>query len=287
MGTERITSLACWRGPVTLDPISGGITNRNYVVRDGDRRYVVRICAPLPHLGINRRNEVACQIAAHAIGVAPAVVHHEDGILVSDFIDARTLSAEDLHDTDRLARLAELLRTLHGKWDRLVGEMLYFSPFQTVQTYAVTARQRDAKLPDNLSSLLDDARQLAHRMKPFTPVLCHNDLLAANILDDGRRLVLVDWEYGGIGNPLFDLAGISGNCGLSDDLERELLAAYRSRVVDEDLADLRILKTVSLLREALWAVIQTVASDIEFDYARYAEDNLHAYREARQRLDAS
>ena len=287
MSTDHISSLDCWHGPVDLEPIAVGITNRNYLVRDGDDRYVARVCEPLPHLGIDRRNEVVCQAVAHGFGVAPAVIHHQDGILISAFLDARTLSDDDLNDADRLTRLASLLQTLHGNWDRLVGEMIYFSPFQTVQTYAVTARKLGAELPADTDALLDDARQLARRLGPFTPVLCHNDLLAANILDDGQRLWLVDWEYGGIGNPLFDLAGISGNCGLSDELETMLLEAYRGKVIDQDLADLRTLKTVSLLREALWAVIQTVASDIDFDYHRYVDDNLRAYRQARRQLDAS
>ncbi|MFO0952449.1 MAG: phosphotransferase [Isosphaeraceae bacterium] len=163
--------------------------------------------------------------------------------------------------------------------------MLYFSVFQTVQTYTRSARELKARLPHDIDAMMEDARALARRMAPYVPVLCHNDLLPSNVLDDGERVWLVDWEYAGIGHPLFDLAGISANCALTPDAEAEFLLAYRGRLDPRDLAELRILKTMSLLREALWSVIQTVASDLPFDYVKYAEDNFGFYRAARAALD--
>jgi thiamine kinase-like enzyme len=284
---QRLQALDVWPGPTTMEPLPGGITNHNFLVRSGARAFVARVCVERPMLGIDRRNEVVCQRAAHALGVAPAVVHQESGVLVSEHIEGKTLTAEDVRDPAFVPRLAGLLRALHDGWDRLTGEVLYFSAFQTVRTYARTARELNARLPDDADGLLEDARRLARRVAPFVPVLCHNDLLAANILDDGRRVWLVDWEYAGVGHPLFDLANASANGRFPDALEAELLAAYRgSRAADpRDLAELRVFKAMSLLREALWSVIQTVASDIAFDYERYADDNFRAYREARGRLE--
>lgn len=283
---QRLMALDIWPGPAAMEPLPGGITNHNFLVRSGGRSFVARVCADLGILGIDRRSEVVCQRAAHALGVAPAVVHHEAGVLVSEYLDARTLTPEEVRDPAFVPRLAELLRTLHHGWDRLTGEMLYFSVFQTIRTYARTARGLNARLPDDTDHLLEDARRLARGLAPFVPVLCHNDLLAANILDDGRRVRLVDWEYAGVGHPLFDLAGVSANSQFPEALEVELLTAYYgTRAADpRDLRALHVLKAMSLLREALWSVIQTVASDIEFDYERYAADNFLAYREARGRL---
>ena len=285
--TRRLRALDFWPGPIDVERLPGGITNDNYRVRSAGRTYVARIGVERPLLGIDRRNEVVCQRAAHALGVAPGVAHHEDGVLVSDHVDARTLTPDAVRDPAFIPRLAALLRRLHDGWDGLSGEVLYFSPFQTARTYAETARALGAKVPDDLDALLDDARRLSCTISPFVPVLCHNDLLAANILDDGRRVWLVDWEYAGVGHPLFDLAGASANSRFPEALEHDLLAAYRGvRPVDpRDVGELRILKAVSLLREALWSVIQSVASDIDFDYPHYAAENFRAYREARARLD--
>ncbi len=278
---QRIRSLGFWPGPITLiEPLSGGITNHNYLVRAGDDAFVARLCVALELLGIDRRNEIICQREANALGVAPAVVHHEDGVLVSEHLAARTLKPADLRDPTLIPRLARVLHRLHDGWDRLLGEVLYFSVFQTVRTYTVTARTLGARLPDDIDDLLEDARGLSRQIAPFVPVLCHNDLLPANILDDGRRVWLIDWEYAGVGHPLFDLAGVSANGQFDEPLDVALLAAYRgtSTADPQDLRELRILKTISLLREALWSVIQTVASDIDFDYQGYADTNFLAYR---------
>ncbi len=143
-------------------------------------------------------------------------------------------------------------------------------------------RRLGAELPDDLDATLEDTRRLSWRIVPFRPVLCHNDLLPANLIEDGDRLWLVNWEYAGIGHPLFDLANVSANAALAEDQEAGLLAAYRESVAADphDLAELRIFKAASLLREALWGAIQSVASDIEFDFRRYASENLAAYRSA-------
>ncbi|MBI4585940.1 MAG: phosphotransferase [Planctomycetes bacterium] len=285
MSARIIRSLPCWRGPIELEPIPGGMSNRNYRVRDGRRSYVVRLSKPLPHLGIDRRNELLCHQAAWACGVAPAVFHHQAGVLVSEHVQGRTLTSAEVRRPQVLERLARTLKRLHGSWDRLAGELLYFSPFQAVRTYAATARRLGAWLPADLDRLLEDARRLSRLLSPFHPALCHNDLLAANLIDGGRRLWLVDWEYAGIGNPLFDLAGVSGNCALTPELEKTLLRAYFERLSRKILCELRILKTVSLLREALWGLIQTRASDLDFDYVKYAGDNFAAYKNARKQLE--
>ncbi len=129
--------------------------------------------------------------------------------------------------------------------------------------------------------MLADCDRLAREIGPFVPVLCHNDLLAANFLDDGQDLWLVDWEYAGMGHPMFDLANLATNGGFSEDEEADLLRYYQGEdsVSPRDLMELRILRRISLLREVLWALIQTVASDIEFDYQDYADRHLNQYRE--------
>mgnify|MGYP001245893646 CR=1 FL=1 len=283
--TDRVAALSCWSGAVTCEALAGGLTNRNYLVRDGDEQFVARLCDDRQFLGIDRRNERLCQIAACEAGVAPEVTHFEQGMLVSRFLNARTLADDDLQELALLLRLAQIIRQIHSASDRLTGELLFFCPFQTVRTYTQTARDHGAVLPPDIDQLVEDSRKLSHRMSPFRPTLCHNDLLAANIMDDGERLWLVDWEYAGIGNPLFDLAGASANAGLSDQLEVHFLEAYAGSVTDALLHEVRILKTASLLREALWAVIQTVMSDLDFDYAEYATENFAKYRQARLDLD--
>jgi thiamine kinase-like enzyme len=282
----RITSLSCWNGELTIEALSGGITNENYLVDDSGQQYVARLCSLLPHLGIHRDNEVACQRLAAGLGLAPDIHYHQETVLVSTYIHAKTLTAEDVRQPSLLQRLADTLRRLHEAWDQLEGELLYFSPLQTMRTYAATARRLGASLPADLDEAIDEASQLMHQVSPFTPTLCHIDLLAGNILDEGDRLWLIDWEYAGMGNPLYDLANLSGNCQLTEEQDQILLTAYRGRCVDSDLHDMKILKVLSLLKESLWAFIQTKASDIDFDYAKYARDNYQSYYVASQKVSS-
>jgi thiamine kinase-like enzyme len=283
--TRRLRSLDCWQGPIRVEPLPGGITNRNFLVRDEGTTRVARLSEERALLGIDRRNEVVCQRAAWACGVGPEVLHHEDGLLISQHLPGRTLARADLQDPAVLSRLAATLRRLHGGWDRLTGEILYVCAFQVVRTYGRTALHLGARLPADIDGLLEDARHLSHHVAPFRPVLCHNDLLAANLIDDGADVRLVDWEYAGMGHPLFDLANVAANGALSEVLEDGLLAEYRGAVDPRALFELRLLKAMSLLREALWSAIQSVVSEIDFDYLNYANDNFLAYRRARARLE--
>ena len=153
----RLSRLDFIGSPIDVEPIAGGITNHNFAVRSGGRAYVARLCEERPLLGIDRRNEVVCQQAAAARGLAPEVVHHEPGLLVSRFVEGRTLAAADVREPALLARLADLLQRLHQSWDTLTGEVLYFCPFQTVRTYARSAARLGAERPAEIDALLEDA----------------------------------------------------------------------------------------------------------------------------------
>lgn len=279
---ERLRSLDCWWGPIEVETLGGGITNHNYRVRFNENEFVARLSVERPFLGIDRRNELLCQRLAFERGIAPEVVHHEDGALVSRFLSGRTLTTDDFREQSTIVRVADLLRLLHTPAP--AGAILGFCAFQTVQTYAETSRTLGAELPTDIDFLLEECQRLSDQTRRFEPVLCHNDLLASNLVADNDHVWLVNWEYAGIGNPLFDLAGLAANNAFTEAMEVELLTVYRGTLEPEDLRDLQMLKAASHLREALWSVIQTVASEIEFDYHRYADKHFSAYRDALRRM---
>ncbi len=276
---RRIRSLPLWSGPILLHRLEGGITNRNYLVDDGNEQFVARIGEELLVLGIDRRNELQCHRAAEALGVSPPLVYGDNGVLVSRYVPSRTLDPAGAREPGFAPKLARLLRQLHKGWDGLIGDLLFFSPFQASRTYLATSRQLGAVLPADIDLMLDATRKLSHAIAPYVPTLCHNDMLPANVLDDGRRVWIVDWEYAGMGNPLFDLAGFSANCGYSEAHDIELLESYRGEIRRHDLYELRVLKAASLLRDALWGVVQTVASDLDVDYREYARFHFEKFRE--------
>ena len=281
---DRIQSLDIWRGPVDIAPLVGGITNRNYLVSNGGRRFVVRLGSDIPVHHISRANEVAASRAAHAAGLSPAVIHHEPGIMVLDYIDAKPLSAEDISKPAMMARVVRLVRSCHrdvGKHFR--GSAAIFWVFHVVRDYAATLDVGGSQHKLHLTSFLDIAEQLEQRAGPFEIAFGHNDLLAANFLDDGDRLWLIDWDYAGFNTPLFDLGGLASNNEFSEAQESTMLEAYFEAPATDDLRRrYQAMKCASLLRETMWSMVSEIHSDIEFDYSSYTAENLRRFESAWQ-----
>jgi thiamine kinase-like enzyme len=273
---ERIHALGIWQGPIDIVPITGGLTNRNYLVRDGAQRRVVRLGDDIPVHHINRQNELAASRAGHAAGISPAVIHHAPGVLVLDFIDAKPLSPDDVRKPETLARLIPLIRACHRDMARhFRGQALIFWVFHVIRDYIANLKAAGSLYAPLLNELLAKAERLEEAAGPFEIAFGHNDLLAANFLDDGRRLWLIDWDYAGFNTPLFDLGGLASNSEFSAEAERMMLETYFDRPLTVDLSRrYQAMKCASLLRETLWSMISEIHSTIDFDYAAYTAENL-------------
>lgn len=281
---DRIQSLAIWNGPIEIAPLVGGITNRNYLVGNAGRRFVVRLGSDIPVHHISRANEVAASRAAHAAGLSPAVIHHEPGILVLDYIDARPLSAEDIRKPATMARVVSLVRSCHRDIGRhFRGPAAIFWVFHVVRDYAAALDAGGSRHKALLPSFLEIAERLEREAGPFEIAFGHNDLLAANFLDDGKRLWLIDWDYAGFNTPLFDLGGLASNNEFSQAQEEAMLEAYFEADVSDDLRwRYQAMKCASLLRETMWSMISEIHSDIDFDYSSYTAENLSRFESAWQ-----
>lgn len=282
---ERAARLSCFTNPQDIVPLGGGITNVNLRLRDGDRNYVVRLGDDIVEHGVMRWNELALSRAAEAGGFSPAVVHHEPGVLVLDFLDARTFDDSAVRDPANLTRIIDLVAKVHRDLGtHLLSPVLTFWPFQVIRTYASRLRSDGSKHASTISQLLAQTGTLEQATGKVDLVIGHNDLLAANILDDGDRLWLIDWEYGGFNSPLFDLAGLAGNNGLSQDQECAMLEQYFSSTADEHWRPYQAMKCASLIRETLWSMTSEIHSRIDFDYATYTAENLQRLQTALQDL---
>jgi thiamine kinase-like enzyme len=284
----RAAALPIWKGPVEPRPLAGGITNTNFTVEDGGRRYVVRIGGDIPLHGVLRFNERAASEAAAAAGISPAVIHAEPGVLVLAFVEGRTLTPADIRERAMQKRILPLLRRAHREMpDHLRGPMLAFWVFHVIRDYAHTIRDGGHRLAPLLDGWLATATRLERVVGRIDLVLGHNDLLAANFIDDGKRIWLVDWDYAGFNSPLFDLGGLASNSELAEADRLWLLEAYFDRPVDEELArQSRAMLTASLLREAMWSMVSELHSAIEFDFKAYTEENLARFERALEAFDA-
>jgi thiamine kinase-like enzyme len=280
--SARVAALDIWFGRVDPMPLAGGITNQNFKVEDRGKRYVVRVGSDIPVHGVVRANELAASRAAYLAGLAPGVVHAEPGIMVFDFIEGRTFTPDDIRNPDNLPRLIEMVQRCHRDIPQyLRGPGAMFWVFHVVRDYGHTLRDGGSRHLPILDDLLARAARLETTVGPIDVVFGHNDLLAANFLDDGKRLWLVDWEYAGFNSPLFDLGGLASNSELSCEQAEAALALYFGRPVDDELRRRAAAMTAaSLLRETMWSMVSEIYSAVDFDYAAYTAENLRRFEAA-------
>jgi thiamine kinase-like enzyme len=284
---RKVAALACWRRPVEPVPLGGGISNHNFLVEDGER-YFVRIGEDFLVHNVLRTFELAASRAAHAAGISPAVVHAEPGAMVLRYVEGRTLASEDLQSEPMLGRAVPLLRTAHQAIPRhFRGPAPIFWVFQVLRDYGARLAADGHRLAAELPRYLAAAERLERMVGAVEIVFGHNDLLAANMIDDGSRLWLVDWEYGGFNSPLFDLGGLASNNELSPQLEERLLELYFEAPVTDDLRRrYRAMKCASLLREAMWSMVSEIHLTIDFDYHAYTAEYLARFEQAYESCQA-
>jgi thiamine kinase-like enzyme len=278
----KAAGLSCWTEPVEPVPLTGGITNLNFVVAHKGERFVVRVADDIPVHGIMRFNELAASRAAFAAGVSPEVVHAEPGALVLRFIDGVTYGEAEVRAAHEAGRIVPLLRRVHDEMPKhFQGPLLALWVFQVMRGYAVTLRQGGSRMVGELPRYLGINAELEAALGPTTMVFGHNDLLPANFMDDGERLWLIDWDYAGLNTPLFDLANLASNNQFSAAEEDALLEAYFEAPVTDPLRlKLKAMKCASLLRESMWSMVSEIHLDIDFDYVAYTAENLERFERA-------
>jgi thiamine kinase-like enzyme len=248
------------------EPLDGGITNRNFRVRTAEGDFVVRVFGEKTSaLGIDRSAERAATEAAARAGVGPKLIAFTEELLVTTFIEG-----EPMPDV-RIEETASALRAVHA------GPALptTFSGVAVAEEYA----RRAGELPAELA--IGREVEAALHGPEHTPVPCHNDLLNANLIWDGSRVRIVDWEYAGMGDRYFDLGNLSINNGFSEqDDERLLVAYFGEPCTPARFASLRLMRIVSDLREAMWGVLQKSISTLDFDFGGYAVRHFARLRES-------
>jgi len=281
---DRIRALPCWNGSIEIAVLKGGISNESYVVTDGNGRHVVRFGHDYPFHHVFRDREIMTARAAHAAGFAPEVRYAEPGVMVSAFLDAKTFGSDDVV-RERL-RVADMLRGFHETMPRHVsGAGFIFWVFHVIRDYARTLEAGNSRLIRALPGYVALADELEAAQAPLPVIFGHNDLLPANILDDGHRLWLIDFEYAGFNTAMFDLAGVASNAGMSPDESRDFLTAYFDHEPGLDVTrSFAAMQCASLLREAMWSMVSEIhLSAPGADYETYTGENLDRLAQALDR----
>ena len=267
-----------WPGrDARFEILGGGITNHNLKVDVGGERFVLRVAGKGANLlGIDRVVELAATEAAAALGIGPEVVQfvEPEGWLVTRFIEGEIPSPERMREPETLHRVAAALRAFHDG-PEIPGT---FDSFRVVEIYRRTSLDRGGSVPETYEWAHEIAGRIETKRAAAAPAPCHNDLLNANFLDDGERLRIVDWEYAGMGDRFFDLANFSINHELDAAQSEALLSAYFGEVRRADLEALELMRFMSDFREAMWGVVQSAVSELDFDFESYASEHFERLR---------
>ena len=196
-------------------------------------------------------------------------------------MESRQLTSQELRAPDAIAEVAR--RAARRTTTRALELPTRFHVQEVVRDYAEVTRSRGGTLPDEFEDSLARADEIVaavaddpeHASRPN-----HDDLLAANFLQSAHGIVIVDWEYAGMGDPFFDLGNFSVNNELSDEDEESLLGAYFGEpATTRRRAGLKLFRFMSDLREAMWGVVQNSVSELDFDFAGYADKHFERLTE--------
>eukprot|EP01035_Chromulina_nebulosa_P021551 gene21551-27903_t len=267
-----LTKIPDWHGKdVSIQSLSGGLTNSNFKVLVDGVPYFVRVPGANTNLlAINRNNEVHNSRAAFVAGVGPKVLYHlsEYNVIVLEFINGKTMSKNSLNEPGQPTRMAEAIKKLNN------GPSFQqdFNMFRLTEYYLSLCKEREIKIPDGYLDRLETIARIERAMEvePLQALPCNNDLLAENYIDDGRQLWLIDYEYSGNNDPTFELGNTCQEMQFDDEQIAEVCAAYFGEVKPNMIARMKLNMIMSDVGWGLWAAIQAQISTIEFDYWGWA-----------------
>ena len=270
MEAEAIARRLWPESQARIEPLGGGITNRNFKISVDEGTFVLRIGGKdTGLLGIDRDDEHEASVVAAGLGIGPEVVRflEPEGYLVTRFVEGVPVAADELRRPERLRDLARTLRRVHD--GRRIAAR--FDSFRVVESYAATSLAHGVSVPEAYEQAKRIANEVERARGRQSLCTCHNDLLNANLIAAADGIVIVDWEYAGMGDRFFDLANFAANHELDEDESRELLEAYFGELRPEDERALRLMRFMSDFREAMWGVVQQGISELDFDFAGYAD----------------
>jgi thiamine kinase-like enzyme len=271
---RRVPCLA--GGPRIITQLPGGLTNRNYKVATPGGTYVARVWSSGGFLAIDREHEYRNSVAAARAGVgAPVAAYHPaDQLLVLGYLEGRTFTNADVCSPANIPRIAEACRRLHAGPRFACG----FDMFARQQRYLSVVREHGFAIPAGYGRLAGAARdaQRALAARPAATVPCNNDLLAANFIDDGSSIWLIDYEYSGNNDPCFELGNIGAECGLSPDALASLVTEYYGRPLRNKIARARVLGMIGQYGWTLWGAIQHATSPLPADFWAWAMERYEA-----------
>ena len=205
--------------------------------------------------------------AGYRAGISPKVIYNDDSILIFQYIDSNELTLEGIRKKETLKKIVSLIKIVQKEVvNYLEGPNLSIGLFQMIKNKITILKERNSPYADKLNNFIKDCEIFERKYESHEIVFAHNDFYFKNILDDGKKLWLIDWEFSGFNHPLLDLANLSKNNELSKEEDDFILEEYFGGTVTEASKYIfQELKCASLLKGVLWSMISEIFSEKVFD----------------------
>ena len=267
-----IRLLAADAAAAAIVPLKG-LTNRVFKIEIPRGAFCLRIPGRGTAEIIDRAAEQRNARAAAKAGVGPEVLHFgADGVMLTPFIEGETLPPARLRtDAGSLQRAAAALRRLHDNASAFARE---FHVFDIADRYVRLLDQRGSPLGADQRVLVGDVGAIRPVLQehpvPLRP--CHCDPSGGNLIDDGTKVWLIDWEYSAMNDPMWDLAYLSVEADFDPALDRRLLESYFGRPpLGPEFARLEVFKALCLYLSGLWALVQHTSGNTGIDFSAFAD----------------
>jgi len=282
---QLISAIPIWQNKIIISKVDGGITNQNFLVEDGVKKFFVRVGKDIPEHLVYRSNEIISSKVASSLQISPKIIFNNNELQVIDFVKGSTLKDTDIKEN--LNSIISLIKKVHYDMPKnLYGQSIIFWVFHVIRHYSKFLEENNSKYVSMLAELLKKSDLIEKNSSPFQIVFAHNDLLPANFIKDNEKIWLIDWEYAGYNTPLFDLGGLSSNNNFNEKEDIILLENYyEKKINDEIINKFKCLKSASLLRETMWSMVSEITSKIDFDYSNYTNENLIKFNKSFEDLN--
>jgi len=260
----------------------GGLTNVNYRISNNGEEFVIRI----PGIGtseyINRKAEQVAAYSAATVGVNAEVLFFDvtDGLMLTRFVaNSVTMTPDRFKDLGAVARAGHALHDLHSKASKFSGD---FKLFPAIDDYRELLQRKNAPLPDGYEMMQNriDATRTALESRRFEMVPSHCDPLCENFLDTGERMYIIDFEYSGNNDPMWDIGDLSVEGGFTEQQDKVLVGAYfGSSVTNTELGRMVAYKAMCDVLWSLWGMVQHANNNPVEDFWAYANGRFARCRE--------
>lgn len=257
---------------ITYEPLNGGFSNETYTVYDASKKYVVKInFTQNEYLNLSRRTELEAQSAAADMGIAPRVLsdHSQEAYSISEFVEGHLMERDEIVDKNNMTNIASVLKKIHS----ITGVNRVNSAFDLIDGYVKGIEKFNLEIPEGYPEILKKT-EIIRKKRSLDTVnnnkYCHNDILYNNLLYDGKKITVIDWELSGIGDPYMDLASLPYSMNFTEEEDKLLLKSYFGYYEEEMMHNLKDLRYVGLVREVVWAFfyagLNKKSINHDFDY---------------------